>query len=71
MRSRRSCPPATRPAETPDHAERVQVVLKQDKSGVYLCRDYLGRHVSKEESPEMCPLSIVGRNCRNCFAKVE
>ena len=63
MRSSRSYPP-TRSAETPDHAERVQVMMKQD-SGVYLCRDYLGRRTPKGSSPETCPPDdIVDAVCR-------
>lgn len=63
MRSSRSCPP-TGPAETPDHADRVQVMMQQD-SGVYLCRDYVGRRIPKDASPEAPPREdIVDAVCR-------
>lgn len=62
MRSSRSSPP-TGPAETPDYADRVQVMMQQD-SGVYLCRDYLGRRIPKDESSEAPPEDIVDAVCR-------
>jgi hypothetical protein len=64
MRSSRSCPPTRSETETPDHAQVVQVMMQQD-SGIYLCRDYLGRRIPNDTSPEACPQDdIVDAVCR-------